>query len=160
MWTQYFSQFFTSFFKGLRRICLRAKVGNLVFIICSMPVGIDCVTDKSKVEWKLHFREWKTRSFVPNLLSTQHWKSHFRALQCQNFLGKHDHRPPPPCKGLAAQGCALRAPGRLRRPTFCFGRLKKSSWSPGRALLLLVQSSVKRAEKFNILVLACWVRVY
>ena len=53
------------------------------------------------------------------------------------------------------QGCALTAPGRLRRLTFSFGRLKKSSRSPGRALLLLVQCSVKRAEKFNILVLAC-----
>ena len=58
------------------------------------------------------------------------------------------------------QGCALTATGRLRRLTFSFGRLKKSSRSPGRALLLLVQCSVKRAEKFNILVLACWVRVY
>ena len=53
------------------------------------------------------------------------------------------------------QGCALTAPGRLRRLTFSFGRLKKSSRSPGQALLLLVQCSVKRAEKFDILVLAC-----
>ena len=45
----YFSQFFTSFFLGLRRICLRAKVRHLVFIICSLLVGIDCVTDNSKV---------------------------------------------------------------------------------------------------------------
>ena len=52
------------------------------------------------------------------------------------------------------QGCGLTAPGRLRRLTFSFGRLKKSSRSPGRALLLLVQCSVKRAEKFNILVFA------
>ena len=59
-----------------------------------------------------------------------------------------------------AQGCALTAPGRLRQLTFSFGRLKKSSWSPGRALLLLVECSVKRAEKFNILALACWVGVY
>ena len=48
MWTLYFSHFFTSFFIGLRRICLRAKVRNLVFIICSLPVGIDCVTGKLK----------------------------------------------------------------------------------------------------------------
>ena len=54
-----------------------------------------------------------------------------------------------------SQGCALTAPGRLRRLTFSFGRLKKSSRSPGQALLLLVQCSVKRAEKFNVLVLAC-----
>ena len=62
--------------------------------------------------------------------------------------------------GMWNQGCGLTAPGRLRRLTFSFGRLKKSSRSPGRALLLLVQCSVKRAEKFNILVLAYWVRVY
>ena len=53
------------------------------------------------------------------------------------------------------QGCALTAPGCLRRLTFSFGQLKKSSQSPGRALLLLMQCSVNRAEKFNILVLAC-----
>ena len=50
-----------------------------------------------------------------------------------------------------SQGCALTAPSRLRRLTFSFGRLKKSSRSPGQALLLLVQCSVKRAEKFNVL---------
>ena len=41
----------TCFPKGLlvlRRICLRAKVGNLVFTIFSLLVRIDCVTDKSK----------------------------------------------------------------------------------------------------------------
>ena len=43
-----FQSFFSSFFIGLRRICLRAKVRNLVFIICSLLVGIDCVTDKLK----------------------------------------------------------------------------------------------------------------
>ena len=42
------SFFFTSFFIGLRRICLRAKVHNLVFISCSLLVGIDYGTDKLK----------------------------------------------------------------------------------------------------------------
>ena len=41
-----FSQFFTL----LHRICLRAKVRNLVFIICSLFVGIFCLTEQSKVE--------------------------------------------------------------------------------------------------------------
>ena len=45
---------------GLHRICLWAEVCNLV-------VGIGCVTDKSKVEWKLHFLEWKTLSLVLSL---------------------------------------------------------------------------------------------
>ena len=40
--------FFTSFFIGLRWICSRAKVGNLVFMICSLLAGIDRVTDKLK----------------------------------------------------------------------------------------------------------------
>ena len=56
----HFSQFFTV----LRRMSLSAKVCNLVVIICSLFVGIDCITDKSKVEWKLHFLEWKTCPFV------------------------------------------------------------------------------------------------
>ena len=44
-----FQSFFQKFLTGLRRICLRAKVGNLVFIICSLLIGIDCVTGKSIV---------------------------------------------------------------------------------------------------------------
>ena len=40
------------------------------------------------------------------------------------------------------QGCALTAPGRLRRLTFSFARLKKSSRSPGRALLLLMHGNL------------------
>ena len=65
MWTPYFRHFFTSFFIGLCRICLRVKVCNLVFIInfCSVFAGTDCVTDKY---WKLHFLEWKTHSSILN----------------------------------------------------------------------------------------------
>ena len=103
IWTQYFSQFFTSFFKGLRRICSRAKVGNLVFIICSLPVGTDCVTDKSKgIEWKLHFLEWKTRSFVVNLFCTT-LKTAFWSFQISNFSGEawpQTTSPPPYCQLL------------------------------------------------------------
>ena len=33
-----------------------------------VQVGIDCVTNKSKLEWKLHFFEWKTHSFVLNFI--------------------------------------------------------------------------------------------
>ena len=46
MLTLYVSHFFTSLFIGLRTICLHAKVHNLVFIICLLLEGIDCVTDK------------------------------------------------------------------------------------------------------------------
>ena len=41
---------FQSIFTLLRRISVRAKVRNLVFVICSLLVGIYCVTGKSKVE--------------------------------------------------------------------------------------------------------------
>ena len=40
--------FFQKFLIGLRRICLYAKVHNLVFIIYSLLVGIDRVTEKLK----------------------------------------------------------------------------------------------------------------
>ena len=40
--------FFTSFFVGLRWICSRPKVGNLVFMSCPLLAGIDRVTDKLK----------------------------------------------------------------------------------------------------------------
>ena len=46
MCTLYFSQFFIV----LRRICFRAKVRNLVSIICSLLVVMYYVTDRSKVE--------------------------------------------------------------------------------------------------------------
>ena len=45
-----FTLCFSQFFRVLRRICLRAKVGNLVFIILSLLVRTNCVTDKSKGE--------------------------------------------------------------------------------------------------------------
>ena len=40
--------FFQQFLTGLCIICLCAKARNLVFIICSILVGIDCVTGKLK----------------------------------------------------------------------------------------------------------------
>ena len=48
--TLIFGHFFTSFFIGLCRICLCAKVRNLVFTNCSLLVGIDCVTDIDKLK--------------------------------------------------------------------------------------------------------------
>ena len=49
-------------------------------------------------------------------------------------------------------GCAVTAPGRLRRLTFGFGRVKKVIRSPGRALILIVFLADKEAKKFNMLV--------
>ena len=80
------------FFIGLRRICLRAKVRNFVFINCSLLVGIDCVTDKLKATFS-----WMNNTlFCPQIHSPDRWKSHFRALKFQNFGGKNVPRPPPP----------------------------------------------------------------
>ena len=86
--------FFTSFFIGLRRICLRPKVCNLVFIICSLIVqGIDCVTDNSrKCSFQLlkaTFSWMKDTLFCPQIYSPERWKSDFRALKFQNFLGQN-----------------------------------------------------------------------
>ena len=53
---------------------------------------------------------------------------------------------------LTIQGCALTAPGRLRRLTFGFGRVKKVTRSPGRALILIVFLADKEPKKFNMLV--------
>ena len=80
-----FQSFFHKFFLGLRWICLSAKVCNLVFIICSLIVGIDCVTDKLKAT----FSWMKDTLFCPQIYSPERWKSHFRALKFQNFLGQN-----------------------------------------------------------------------
>ena len=55
-----FSHFFDKFPHSLRRICLRAKVHNLVFIICSLLKELIVWL----INWKLYFHERKTRSFV------------------------------------------------------------------------------------------------
>ena len=44
------------------------------------------------------------------------------------------------------------APGRLRRLTFGFGRMRKITRSPGRALWLVVFLADKAAKNFNMLV--------
>ena len=54
------------------------------------------------------------------------------------------------------QGCALTAPGRLRRLTFGFGRVRKINWSPGRALWLIVFLADKAAKYFNMLVVTVY----
>ena len=63
MWTLYFSQFFTSFCIRFTQNFFSTKVPNVFFIICSLLVGIDFVSDKSKVSRKLHFFEWKNALF-------------------------------------------------------------------------------------------------
>ena len=86
----YFSQFFTP----LCWICLWAKVRDLVFIICSLLVGIYYVTDKLKVEWKLHFLEWKTNSFLLNF--PELWNSEIRILGLWSFKIFWRSMPPDP----------------------------------------------------------------
>ena len=58
-----FQSFFQKFLTGLCRICLRAKVRNLVFIICSLLGGIDCVTGKLNEKHALLFS-----NLVPRML--------------------------------------------------------------------------------------------
>ena len=59
-------------------------------------------------------------------------------------------------RGTLWQGCALTAPGRLRRLTFGFGRVRKITWSPGRALWLIVFLADKAAKHFNMLVVTVY----
>ena len=85
---------------GLRRICLCAKVRNLVFIIFSLLVGIDCVTDKLKPT----FPWMKTRSFV---LKFNPQKAENRILGLWNVKISHsrtclDPIFPPKRRGLTA----------------------------------------------------------
>ena len=110
---------------------------------------------KRKPSWKLPFPKNLPHAKTDKQGKCKHKKciDYFKT-QCPHTVHKDHFWVPKTLKG-----CALTAPGRLRRLTFSFGRLKKSSRSPGRALLLLMQCSVKQEEKFNILVLACWVRV-
>ena len=54
------------------------------------------------------------------------------------------------------QGCALTAPGRLRRLTFGFGRVRKTTQSPGRALWLIAFLADKAGKNFNMLVVTVY----
>ena len=54
------------------------------------------------------------------------------------------------------QGCALTAPGRLRRLTFGFGRMRKIPRSPGQALWLVVFLADKAAKDFNMLLVTVY----
>ena len=54
------------------------------------------------------------------------------------------------------QGCALTAPGRLRRLIFGFGRVRKTTRSPGWALWLIVFLADKAAKNFNMLVVTVY----
>ena len=78
-----FQSFFQSFFTGLPRICLHAKVHDSVFVIRLLLVGIDCVTDKLNEKHAL-----LSSNLAPRM--------HFRALKFQNSLGHNAPRPPPP----------------------------------------------------------------
>ena len=70
IWTLYFSHFFT----GLYRICLCAKVHNLVII-----VGIDCATDKSK-RWMKAACSWMRDTLFCHQFSPQNAKNHILRL--------------------------------------------------------------------------------
>ena len=70
----------------------------LVFIICSLLVGIDCVTDKLKTT----FSRMQTHALLSsNLVYTENCI--FRALNFQHFLGRNAIRAPPPPSGKGDQ---------------------------------------------------------
>ena len=83
-----------SIFTVLHRICLCAKVHNLVFIICPLLLGIYCVTYKSKVVESYIF----LKKLFSSVWSPECWTWHFRASKFQNSLGKNAPSHPPPSK--------------------------------------------------------------
>ena len=91
MWTLYFSHFFKSHFLGLRRIRLRAKVLNLVFIICTLLAGIDCVTDKLKARFSSMKNTLFCLKFSPqdaenSILGLWRFKIFWRRTRTDNLL--------------------------------------------------------------------------
>ena len=85
MKVQYFSEFFT-FYISLKfcpytqeaeEICIKLAClqnvpdeCNLITVIYLSRWGVDCASpDKSKLEWKLHFLEWKSRSLGVNKIT-------------------------------------------------------------------------------------------
>ena len=67
--------------RNLRKACLQNVPDecNLITVICLSYWGVDCVSpDKSKLEWKLHFLEWKSRSL--GLKKLQYPNVHFSVL--------------------------------------------------------------------------------
>ena len=90
MWMLYFSQFFPSFFIGLHRICLCAKVRNLDFIICS-------VANRSKVEWisYIFLNEKRTTLFCPQFIPQSAGNRIFGLWNFKIFWG---FMPPDPCR--------------------------------------------------------------
>ena len=97
-----FQSFFTSFFIGLRIICLHAKVRNLVFIICSLLVGIDCVTDKLKAtfSWRKNLKIGTPQNAENRML--RHWNFNI-------FWGRAhpETTPPPPAPERGTDGPLL-----------------------------------------------------
>ena len=62
---------------------------NLVFIICSLLVGIDCDWSiRSLMKVTMIFLNEK-HALLSSIRSPECWKSHCKALNFQNFLGKH-----------------------------------------------------------------------
>ena len=59
------------------------------------------------INWKLHFLEWKTRSFALKFSPQNTENRIFRALKFRNFLGRNALRPLPPPPHLLIQSVTL-----------------------------------------------------
>ena len=94
----YFSHFCTSFFIGSHRICLCAKVCNLVFIICSLLSEIDYVTDKLKATFS-----WMKNTLSVLKFSPQNAENRILELWSFKIFSICAQTPSPPRKrGLTA----------------------------------------------------------
>ena len=58
----------------------------LITVICSASLArVDCVADKSKLMNESYIFFYERPSYLYSFLSSEHWRTHFRALKVQNF---------------------------------------------------------------------------
>ena len=88
----HFSQFFTCFLEGLHRICSRSNLP--LFIACKLCGWL------SEPEWKVHFLEWKTHSFVLNLVPRRLEIALVTFVGLWNFKIFWRRIPPDPHRGM------------------------------------------------------------
>ena len=152
-----FQSFFTSFFIGFRRMCLHAKVRHLVFIICSLLIGIDYVTDKLKA----------TFSWRKNLKTGTPKNTENRMLRLWNFnifWGRvHLDPTPPPLTPEKGDWWSLvdRQPLTLFKATSYFNIIVETPgissvlWAPFSLKTLLEENSPVQTRQIQRKVKCC-----
>ena len=91
-----------------------------------VQIGIDGVTNKSKLEWKLHFLNEK-HTLLSSILYPERWKSHFRALKFQKRYSGEARPHTPKKKG--ANGPLLIQSDTLFKPAGFFNFIETPAFS-------------------------------